>query len=156
MATISVNASSPSTNLCTAASLAAFTTAIGLVSLSGSEVVPIQKFGVFSAIGVVFTLTLLFLFLPAALTLWPPRNFAPPREDERGGISDLVGAFWRRVGEFSVKHHTLVTVASLLLLGVMALGLLRMQTSVQLLKLFHPDSRIIHDYQWLENDIGKL
>ncbi|MEM8677961.1 MAG: MMPL family transporter [Planctomycetota bacterium] len=137
-------------------SLAAFTTAIGLVSLSGSEVVPIQKFGVFSAIGVVFTLTLLFLFLPAALTLWPPRNFAPPRENERGGISDLVGAFWRRVGEFSVKHHTLVTVASLLLLGGMALGLLRMQTSVQLLKLFHPDSRIIHDYQWLENDIGKL
>ena len=53
-------------------SLAAVTTALGLGSLFTSEVVPIRKFGTYSALGVMFTLVILFTLLPAFLQLWPP------------------------------------------------------------------------------------
>ena len=54
--------------------LAATTTALGLLSLYASNILPIRKFGTFSAIGVLATLILLFTFLPAALQIWPPRK----------------------------------------------------------------------------------
>ena len=47
-----------------AASLCAITTALGLISLYTSTLVPIRNFGVYSAIGVMATLLLLFTFLP--------------------------------------------------------------------------------------------
>ena len=52
--------------------LAAFTTALGLLSLYNSDICPIRSFGLFSAIGVMATLLLLFTYLPSALQLWPP------------------------------------------------------------------------------------
>src|SRR5690606_16132108 len=51
--------------------LASLTTAVGLASLYISDLVPIRKFGVFSAIAVMTSLLWLFLLLPAALQLWP-------------------------------------------------------------------------------------
>ena len=42
------------------------------------------------------------------------------------------------------------------MLAVSSLGLLNIRTSVQLLELFDPQSRIIHDYGWLEDNFGKL
>ena len=55
--------------------LAALTTAVGLGSLFTSDILPIQKFGMFSAIGVVATLALLFSLLPACLHRFPPATF---------------------------------------------------------------------------------
>ncbi|MEM7311817.1 MAG: MMPL family transporter [Planctomycetota bacterium] len=134
--------------------LAAFTTALGLASLSTSNIVPIRKVGFFSAVGVVFTLTLLFTFLPAALALWPPKRFETKRDSK--GLSELVTEFWRRVGLFAVRRHGLVTVVCMGIIVFMAAGLPRIKTSVQLLKLFHPDNKIITDYTWLEGNLGKL
>ena len=37
-----------------------------------------------------------------------------------------------------------------------AVGLVKIRTSVQLLKLFDPNARIIRDYAWLESNFGKL
>ncbi len=134
--------------------LAAFTTALGLGSLATSNIVPIRKFGFFSAVGVVFTLTLLFTFLPAALALWPPKKFETRREGF--GLSEYVTEFWRRVGVFAVRRNGLVTVVCIAIIVFMAAGLPRIKTSVQLLKLFHPENKIITDYSWLENNLGKL
>ena len=136
--------------------LAAITTALGLVSLVNSEIVPIRKFGFFSAVGVVFTLTLLFTFLPAALSLWPPRNFGTKNKNEGWGMAEYVTAFWRRVGLFCVRRHGLVTVVCLLAMLLAAFGLPRIKTSVQLLKLFDQHNKIIADYSWLETHLGKL
>ena len=43
--------------------LAAVTTSLGLISLATSNIIPIRKFGIYSAIGVIATLTLLFIKL---------------------------------------------------------------------------------------------
>ena len=53
------------------------TTGIGLGSLYVSDIEPIRKFGVFSALGVFLMLIMLFLLLPAALQMWPARAWLP-------------------------------------------------------------------------------
>ena len=134
--------------------LAAVTTSIGLLSLLSSNILPIRKFGFFSAIGVLTTLFLLFLYLPSALQLWPPIELR--REKENSAFDRAVEGFWRRVGEIVIRRHGIVSVICLVVFGFFAYGLTRVDTSIQLLKLFDGDSKIIRDYNWLEENLGKL
>jgi hypothetical protein len=60
--------------------LASFTTALGLISLYTSNLTPIYKFGLFSAIAVMATIILLFTYLPSALTIWPPGYEKRPKD----------------------------------------------------------------------------
>ncbi len=132
--------------------LAALTTAIGLISLCTSNILPIRKFGLFSALGVMATLMLLYLFLPAALTMFPPRKekVRQPRS------SNVFAGFWDSLIHFIVRRHWLVNAACLLIFVVGMLGLPKIQTSVQLLKMFDQDAQIIRDYRWMEQNFGRL
>ena len=137
--------------------LAAITTAIGLLSLRTSNIVPISKFGTYSAIGVVATLVLLFTYLPAALEIWRPARSR--REEESASTpSDpfLVTYFWEPIGRWIVNHYVVVGTACLAVMIACAMGLPNVKTSVQLLKLFDGKARIIQDYRWMEGNLGKL
>lgn len=145
--------------------LASVTTAIGLISLHTSNLAPISNFGFYAALGVVLTLGILFSFLPAALQTFAPgvaggadqraapitsSPDAPPPAESR--LSD----WWAALGGWVTRRHALVTVTSLLVLCLGGYGLTNIKTSVQLLKLFDSESRIIDDYAWLETHFGKL
>ncbi len=138
--------------------MAAVTTALGLGSLMVSHVVPISKFGFYSALGVLATLALLFLYLPALLYYYPSRKFAEQFGGHGvGAVKDSVLLrFWRKLGGFVVGHNVLV---SLGLTGVMilfAVALPRTEFSVKLMKLFSPSAEIIGHYRWLEHHLGPL
>lgn len=149
--------------------LAATTTAIGLISLFTSNLAPISNFGFYSAVAVVATLAILFSYLPAALQVFAPglRRAAPPAAEAsqqdpaqqstaqprpEGKLSEA----WASVGRWITGHHRLVAGVCGIVLVTTALGLYKIQTSVQLLKLFDSESRIIRDYAWLEANFGKL
>ncbi len=134
--------------------LAAFTTALGLISLFSSNLMPIKKFGLFSALGVMATLSLLFCYLPAALTIWP--FITKKRQSEETGVTKIIENMWLGVGRWIIGNHWLVTAGCVALMIVVGLGLGKIKTEVQLLKLFDPDSKIISDYHWLEGNLGKL
>ena len=51
--------------------LCSVTTAIGLLSLYTSDLAPIRKFGLFSAVGMMLMLAVLLVYLPAALQFLP-------------------------------------------------------------------------------------
>ncbi|MFV1964965.1 MAG: RND family transporter [Pirellulaceae bacterium] len=139
--------------------LAAFTTALGLLSLCSSSLTPIRKFGFFSAIGVMATLTLLFTYLPAALHVFPPgydKRRKNGDENAKTSLSDLVTSFWEGVGRRVVRHHGWVAFACVALCIVVGWGLRKTDTDVQLLKLFDADAKIIRDYKWMEPNLGKL
>ncbi len=135
-------------------SLAALTTAIGLLSLCSSNILPIRKFGIFSAMGVMATLVLLYLFLPAALTIFPPpaKLMKNAGQKAAGGILN----FWEAMGGFILRRHWYVNAVCFALLIGLGLGLFQIKTSVQLLKLFDTNSQIIRDYAWLEENFGRL
>lgn len=137
-------------------SIAAFTTALGLISLCTSSLKPINKFGFYSAIAVVGTLALLFTYLPAALEVFPPGFRRRRSEKSSSAFGNIVEAFWLKVGQFVSRFHwgvNAIVITSMLLIG---LGIQNIETSVQLLKLFHPEAKVLQDYKWLESNIGKL
>ncbi|MEO8269894.1 MAG: hypothetical protein ABI557_09240, partial [Aureliella sp.] len=134
--------------------LAALTTAIGLLSLCSSNILPIRKFGIFSAMGVVATLVLLFVYLPSALTIFPPASRKIKEAALKGNGAIL--NFWEVIGGFIIRRHWYVNAVCIALLIGLGFGLFQIKTSVQLLKLFDGNSQIIRDYGWLEEHFGRL
>ena len=138
--------------------IASFTTALGLFSLYTSSITPIWKFGLFSGIATMATLILLFTYLPSALTVWKPgykRREAGSVEPE-SGIAAQVTKAWDGIGLWIIGHHGLVAVLSIVLLAYFAFGLTKIKTTVQLLKLFDSDAKILQDYRWMEANLGEL
>ncbi len=138
--------------------LASLTTALGLGSLLASHLVPVSKFGIFSAWGVLATLALLFLYLPACLHFFPSRNMVrPPSTGSRNPEEkSAIVKFWHAVGEVIIRHNGWVTVGCLAVMAVFGMGLFKMETSVKLMKMFSSEAEIVGHYEWLEKHIGPL
>jgi predicted RND superfamily exporter protein len=133
------------------------TTAIGLVTLVTSELVPIRKFGAFAALGVMLMLVVLLTYLPAALEIWPQRpRKKPVQGDDSSWIDHFLSGFWQRLGGWIINHHALVAIGCTAVIGLFGYGVVYMKTSVNLLKMFHSEAKIIKDYAWLEENLGHL
>lgn len=140
-------------------SLAALTTALGLMSLNTSNLIPIKKFGFYSAIGVMATLVLLFAFLPSALELWPPGFHKKHKKagDRQGfDVRKKLLGFWEPTGTWVVRHYIVVTTACLTVFVIGLFGLPKIRTCVHLIKLFDENSKIISDYEFLEENLADL
>jgi predicted RND superfamily exporter protein len=143
--------------------LAAGTTAIGLLSLELADLLPIRQFGRFSAIGIVVSVIVQFTLLPACLTLWPPRHSARAGgshhdHDEPVPIQDLspVDAAIRRFGTWVISRRYGFTALFVLLLVVGGYGLSRVQTSIEIIRLFSPGTPVLAHYAFLEQQLGGL
>ncbi|MDE0938523.1 MAG: MMPL family transporter [Pirellulales bacterium] len=136
--------------------LAAVTTALGLGSLITSEVIPIRKFGIYSAYGVLFTLVVLFALLPTLLQLWPPRQKKKVASKQGQVHSTPFSKLLLGMGDMIINRHAMVSILCLILLLVLGAGLVKTKTTVQLMKLFDPGSNIIRNYTWLEENLGNL
>jgi len=150
--------------------LCSLTTAFGLLSLCSSELVPIRKFGLYSASGVMILNFVLFLILPATLHLigyakrWElsPEQMQAKRDSqglnksEHLAVESFGERFWGAFSGFIVRNHFGVALASMVFCGAVSLGLFRIRTSIDLLELFDSQARILKDYRWLETHLGKL
>jgi uncharacterized protein len=139
-------------------SLATGTTAVGLATLAVSELVPIKMFGIFSAVGVVVSFFVLVTFMPAALELFPPNlRLGKSAEDETTEAwRPIESSPWWRIGQWITRHNGLVATACLLMMAAVGYGMTRVESSVQLMRLFSPKARIRADYRWLEKHLGPL
>ncbi len=139
-------------------SLATGTTAIGLATLAVSELVPIRMFGIFSAAGVLVSFVILVTFMPAALELFPPKlRVGKLADDEQGaGWKPIESSRWWAVGQWITQHHALATAACLLVMAAVGYGMTRVESSVQLMRLFSRKAQIRTDYAWLESHLGPL
>jgi hypothetical protein len=161
--------------------LCSVTTALGLLSLCTSSLVPIRKFGIYAALGVMLMLIILFVFLPAALQLFPirprrsGRNSEPNRGPFRHGELDLPrsvpqceltsegssgydrgGRFWDAIANQLIGRHAWVTAICMLIIGFVGFGVTHVRTSINLMELFDQHSPIVQDYRWYEARIGRL
>ncbi len=143
------------------AALCSVTTALGLLSLFASDLTPIRRFGIFSALGMVLMLAVLFLLLPAALEFFGRKHsfgFANAdsslRLDNDGG--GLIERWAVRWAHWVIDHYRSVCAVSLLVMIGLSLGINKIHTSVDLLKLFDARTRILADYHWLEDNLGNL
>ena len=137
--------------------LAALTTAVGLGSLAASDILPIRKFGLFTASGVVVGVVLLFALIPILLHCFPPSDEVINQRKKKNRDKLASDRPWyASLSEFVTTRHALTTVLSLLLMGWLAIGLTKIETRVQLLKLLDSKCDLITDYEWLEQNMGNL
>ncbi|MEM6331098.1 MAG: MMPL family transporter, partial [Planctomycetota bacterium] len=142
--------------------------AMSLGSLGASQIVPIQKFGVFTAAGVLATVLVLLTILPLSLHLFPPKlpgdeggkpggdNNSPAsrrRTPKRRQPLPAWAAAWAR---FVTHRPGLVAACCLSAMAVFAYGLTKTDTEVRLLKLLDPGTSLIRDYAWFEEHLGNL
>jgi hypothetical protein len=123
-----------------------------------SELVPIKMFGIFSAAGVVVSFVILVTFMPAALELFPPKLKLGKlaEETDSDAWKPIEESRWWHVGQWIVRHHFLSATACLLMMAAFGYGMTRVESSVQLMRLFSPKARIREDYRWLETKLGPL
>ncbi len=132
--------------------LASVTTAIGLFSLAVSDIVPVKMFGIYAAAGMIVSLIVVLLFLPAALTLLPPM---PDTRPSHGDNEPTTATREPYVGWIQ-RHHAAVSISCVLLMGIAGWGLPKLRSTVKLQYRFQADSRILQDYRWLEKHLGPL
>ena len=138
--------------------LSAVTTAIGLASLAASQVTPIRMFGIYSAIGIVASLPVILLLMPAVMYQLRGRisrrsaGEHKTRREGQTGVSDLTSLLVHRV----CRHHWLVTVPALVMLLILSFGISFLKGSVNLQNRFSDRTKIIQDYAWLEANLGPL
>jgi hypothetical protein len=141
-------------------SLATGTTAVGLLTLCYTELVPIRIFGFYSAVGVVVSAALLVFYIPAALEIWKPRlNVKPDSQRDDDSVHErlrVAGGFWWRAGGGVLRYHWLVSAACFLVMIAVGWGIQYSETSVQLMRLLSPRERIFTDYAFLERELGPL
>ncbi len=138
--------------------VASLTTAIGLGSLYFSHLIPIMKFGLYSAIGVMFTLFLLFLYLPSLLHFFPSKKYAEKvallgEQTEETGIIIL---FWKSIGGFVIRNNIVVMLVFLAMMVYFFIGVFDIKTSVKMMRFYSPNAEIIAHYGELEETLGPL
>ena len=140
---------------CTVASL---TGVFGLDSLYMSNLVPIVKFGNYSAIGVLCAIALLFLLLPSLLHYFPARKYAKKYAFKgiEAQADSYLFRFWSTLGKFIVKYHKMVIIICLAWMIISVWGLWQIKTSVKMMRFFSRDSEIVQHYTWLEKQLGPL
>ncbi|MDR0611510.1 MAG: MMPL family transporter, partial [Planctomycetaceae bacterium] len=132
-----------------------FTTALGLLSLYTSHLVPITKFGVYSALGVLLQLVLLFYYLPTLLHFYPSHKIASERTLHVKHNS-IMQKIWRVWGGFVIRNNLIVSLLCAATMIFLGYGMYHIQTSVKMMRFFSADSEIIHHYTWLEEQLGPL
>jgi len=119
-----------------------------------SDLAPIRMFGLFSAVGVLLSLAMQLIGLPALLCMWPNKKSFPkttPAISEKVPATSAWG--WQWFAQLIAKRHFWF-VALYVILAISGLaGLARIETSIQIMRLFANDAPIISNYDWLERNL---
>lgn len=131
--------------------LATGTTVVGLSSLMLVRLEPVRIFGGVASLGVVVTLALLFLLLPGGMVLTKSRrkkNADPSKQ--RNGL-----AAWLRLWMRRRLARPWPTILGFLVVSIiLSLGLTRLESTVNVPRMFLPDSDIRTQYEWFENHVA--
>ena len=136
--------------------LAISTTALGIASLSLSQVVPVRDFGIYASMAMVLVLVSLLIVLPGSLVLtarYEARHDRIPTSPTNGESNSR---FWKLISVPISRHHRWFTIGSVVVMLLASCGLPRLQGSLHLSDFFSPETRIFQDHIWLEENLGPL
>lgn len=131
--------------------LATGTTVVGLSSLLLVRLEPVRIFGGVASLGVSVTLALLFMVIPGAMVLTKPRRKTRVEEPELPqGWREGVKRWMRR----RLARPWPIIILFLVFAVVLSMGLPNMESSVNVPRMFLPESDIRRQYAWFEEHVG--
>ncbi|NOY69494.1 MAG: RND family transporter [Deltaproteobacteria bacterium] len=131
--------------------LSGLTTFAAFMTLITSRVSAIEEWGVFSAIGVLFSVLIAITLIPAALELLPLTYPAGLLHDGKKKKKRVVDRVLVILAKGAVKHYKKVFAVTLIVIAISLAGALRMKVDTEFLHYFKPDdpmrinSKIIGD-----------
>lgn len=140
------------------------TTAIGTASLMVSGLEPIRLFGIYGTVGVLLTLAAVLTAIPCSMYVFgrSPRNAGRAAEGSANAIhgqpyhASSRRTSWHLLTDILQNFNAASLIVLFGLIVISAVGLPALQTSVRIETLYEPESRIMSDYAWLEDQLGPL
>ncbi len=129
--------------------LTSVTTAVGFLSLLTSRLIPIQQFGINSAMGVVLAFICTILFTCSVLSLVPKEKILYERKRE-----DVWSNTLSRINTFTKENARLITILSLIFLVVSAFGISKISTNYNIVNNLPKNSKITDDFKYFEEEFA--
>ena len=130
--------------------IAALTTAIGFLTLLSAFLQPIREFGLFSAVGVIFSFIISLTLIPAVLSLTSvPKEIQ--RRKEQGSILERGAGFLAHVVN---RHGWVVILIVLGIFGILLSQIPRLQVETDISKYFRQGSPVIQGMNFVEEHFG--
>jgi len=107
------------------------TTGAGFLSMLASDLLPIQDFGMYATIGIVYALLITMLLLPAALMILPEKLKHAERKPLFSGYVEWLGGA-------VLKHPKRILSFFAILLVISSIGLMRLDVNASLVDQFKP------------------
>jgi predicted RND superfamily exporter protein len=131
---------------------AACVMAAAVASLVANDIVPIQRFGLFAAAGVLAAVGVLFAIVPVCLHRFPITEVECQRTSRGGRLAHLARAAF----DSTFQRRALTLTCWLAAMALAGLGVTRLGASIHLQNLLGDRARITRDYAWLEQHLGNL
>lgn len=133
--------------------LSAGTTAVGMMSLTVSQIRPVTNFGFYAAVSILSAAVVLLIWMPAAMYKFP---IDPETWHHKSKSASRLQPIWEMLSRNMNSAKWPIFGVSLVALSVSLLGVQKISTSAQLHDLFWADAPILQDYDWLEENVGPL
>ncbi len=132
-----------------------FAGAAAMLAFTTCDIVPIQKFGLFTALGFVAIPGVVFGVATVLLHRFPQSD-AGLRQRTRRAVPGRLTSWIRSVCTPVMNRSAAALGVALTLLVVLGAGMFQLRPSINVLSLLRNDCDLVRDYAWLEQHIGNL
>lgn len=131
--------------------LTSTTTAIGFASLLSSTVVPMQKFGLYTAVGVMLAYLITIIFLPASLRLSRKKRVI---DEKSGSFYPFIHKWLNRLAALNRMHYKKVLLGGIGITGIFLLGLQTLDVNGRIFDDISDDTQIMQDSRFFADEIA--
>lgn len=131
--------------------LTSITTAIGFGTLLTSSVVPMKRFGIYTALGVLIAYTITILFLPAILRITGIKKVF---KENGGKLYPWIGEKLLSLSKFNKKNYRMISYSSIGICLLVALGMFKLQVNGRVFDDVSRDSELIQDSNFFSENLA--
>lgn len=131
--------------------LTSITTAIGFASLISSSVVPMKRFGVYTAVGVLVAYMITIAFLPAALKLVKKKRVV---DEKSSAFYPAVHRWLQQLSVFNRRNYRNVILTFLLITLIFGFGIKNLQVNGRVFDDISQDTELMRDSRFFANNLS--
>ena len=134
--------------------LAAVTTMAGFMAfVFGSYLSMIREFGIFSSLGILFSLIISVTFIPTMLSILPIKNKKRSPDEATGGKTSFT-RLMDKIGAFVLKNEKLIIAGGIIIICISIFGIPKIQRRVDMLDYFKPGTSIRLTEEMMQSKFG--
>ena len=131
--------------------LTSVTTAIGFASLISSTVVPMKKFGIYTAMGVLIAYLITIVFLPAALSISRKKRVV---DEKSGSFYPFIHHWLIKLSAFNRLYYGKILIAGILISALFGIGLKSVNVDGRVFDDVSADSRLMVDSRFFSENLA--